>query len=242
MTQVRTVEKNQKLGVPHKEKESDVKPSNALPLQIHEAPDDNEETPDEGEIMVEEYAPFIEMIEEDYDVHEDMIGKEEIEIQEHIDAPLPKKTKPTLSSIGPPEAITFTHYELAQYKENDQNVISLNIAPMTMEREKGYEFDVSFMRHSDPSSVYKCKYCVKAFSNAEFLLKHTTSSHICLICCSFLENYNALNTHSKKHKTVTCHFCNKFCSSASNFRQHLKKIHSLCLPSHVGVIANEYLK
>lgn len=239
MTQVRTVEKNQKLGCHQKESLKVVK---ELTTKIQEALDDGHKiTGDSQQVtelqesltVEEEYEPEP-LIEESCDDYE---GQEHIEEPQEVELPYPKRFKTISTSFGAPKSITFTHYELEQYKENDQNIITLNVIPLMLVSDTGYQFDVSWISHSDPSSIYKCKYCIKAFSNAEFLLKHTISSHLCLICCAACENYKELSNHSKKHKTVTCHFCNKLCSSPSNFRQHLKKIHCLSnVPAHIGIL------
>lgn len=155
-------------------------------------------------------------------------------------SPPRKKLKPAQNSI--PESIVFTHYELSQYKEKEQNEIFINVAPLTVERPldgSNYEFDTTWISHADSSSIYKCKHCVKAFSNAEFLLKHTTSVHLCIHCLETFENYKDLVTHAKLHCDIDCHFCGKTCGSSANFRQHLKKQHQLNIPNHIGILQQE---
>lgn len=157
--------------------------------------------------------------------------------------PLYKKQKknPT-PKLQMPVSITYTHYELVAYKENDQNVITLNTYPALMELPKigKYTFDTSWIQHKPKEpTIFKCKLCVKAFSNVEFLLKHNLSCHYCLICSQMLDGYKDLTQHSKEHSSVVCHFCGKNCGSSSNFRQHLKKQHFLEFPSHIGILNDQ---
>lgn len=144
---------------------------------------------------------------------------------------------------GTPDSIVYTHYELVTSYENDQNVVSLNVSARCIERPKdgNYEFDSSWLDHqADAATIYKCQHCIKAFSNADFLLKHTLSSHLCLVCFESVDNYKELNKHSKNHTSVTCHFCDKTCGSTSIFRQHLKKNHKLQIPNHIGILSNSH--
>lgn len=159
-------------------------------------------------------------------------------VEEPVTLPVTKKTRlTTINHI--PESITYTHYELDHYKENGQNVIFLNVTADFLERPadgESYKFDSSWISHSDSSSIYKCKLCVKAFANAEFLLKHTISSHLCLLCLTTVDNYKELTNHSKQHSPVSCNFCSKHCGSPSQYRQHLKKQHMFQLPNHIGIL------
>lgn len=239
MTKVRSSEKNQKLGLQ--------KGNEAKSLKRSRPQDEVEDVEplievEDAELEVEDIAVIgVKNEEEEENPLVESLDFEEFMEDEHEQEKLTPKSSKS-SFVGIPEAITFTHYELEQYKENDRNVISLNVYPLMLASSEGYDFDISFISHSDSSFIYKCKHCIKAFSNAEFLLKHTISSHLCLICMYVSSNYKDLNTHLKKHKTVTCHFCNKTCSSPSSFRQHLRKVHDFNLPAHVGIISDEHLK
>ncbi|CRK86235.1 CLUMA_CG000041, isoform A [Clunio marinus] len=130
--------------------------------------------------------------------------------QDPLDEPQLKKTKLHQITNGLPSSITYTHYEFQQYIEQDQTVITLNVTPVTAERpEKGnYKFDPLLTNSCDTSSIYKCKHCIKAFSKAEFLLKHTTTSHLCLLCMEIASNYKELSDHMRKfHSSINCAFC-----------------------------------
>ena len=153
------------------------------------------------------------------------------------------------TTVRMPDSIVFTHYELQQESDpldEEQTVIILSVTPkhQTPTERGNYHFDTSWIysdEYANKNTIFKCKYCVKAFSNAEFLLKHTLSSHLCLICLETVENYKELNKHSKQHSNIVCHFCEKSCLSPSNFRQHLKKQHILRLPNHIGIISESSL-
>lgn len=184
------------------------------------------------------------------DTEENLKDREEVYDDNYIlpieDEPELKKPKVISQLIGSPECIFQTHFELEQYTEKDQNIITLNVVALCVERprEGSYKFDTSqVMQHADASAIYKCKMCVKAFSNAEFLVKHTTASHLCLICMAICENYKDLSKHTKEnHSVLVCHFCQKTCASSSNFRMHMKTKHMLNAPPHVGILGYKTLK
>lgn len=190
----------------------------------------------EEEVISDEYAVTCDDITED----DDQLLTEIIEVQKHeiepiklaITPPVPKRQK---LSAGLPDSIRYTSYEL---EKNDKNVITLNIATETMLRPKNsnYTFDSSFAHHHDESCVYQCKYCIKAFSNSEFLLKHTLHIHLCTICLEVSPTYKSSQIHSKMHKAISCPFCFKDCESPASYRQHLKKQHLLQIPLHIGIL------
>lgn len=156
-----------------------------------------------------------------------------------LEPPTKKQKKNPTQKVQTPLAIIYTHYELEAYKENDQNVIVINTYPVQMHLPKSgtYEFDTSWINHKpEEPTIFKCKLCVKAFSNVEFLLKHNLSCHHCLTCSQMFEGYKELTQHSREHLSVICHFCGKVCGSSSNFRQHLKRQHLLLFPSHIGIL------
>lgn len=155
--------------------------------------------------------------------------------------PPEKKPKPSLSMIGLPSSIVYTYYQLDHYKEKNQGIANLRITRQFQERPTNgnFIFDMTWMKKSHPDSIYKCEHCVKAFANAEFLLKHMISSHLCLICMEILENYKELSKHSKdQHSSIICPICNKSTISSLKYRQHLKKQHQLQIPAHIGILIN----
>lgn len=167
-----------------------------------------------------------------------------------VEEPVRKKLRPATSNVCIPESIVFTHYKLEQDndEQEEQPVIVLTVTPALQHIPKDgvYKFDTAWMKHENAraNSIFKCKYCVKAFSNADFLLKHTISCHLCLICLKTMENYKELFTHSQQHRRITCHFCDEHFTnifSSSKFRQHLKKQHSLKIPNHIGIIPETFL-
>lgn len=135
-------------------------------------------------------------------------------------------------------SFVYTHYELE--KESGQNVISLAISQKQLDlSEKDVEyisFDLSYMNHADDNFMYKCNFCVKAFSTSELLVKHTIISHLCVLCHKVFANYKELNMHVKNdpEKNLLCKFCdNNF--DHSSYRHHLKVKHKLTLPIHIGI-------
>jgi uncharacterized C2H2 Zn-finger protein len=168
---------------------------------------------------------------------DDEIIEESIEIRKEllkpISTPPPKKIK---LSAGLPSSVRFTNYELERL-DNDKIVINVTAATAFQPESGNYVFDTSFMEHRDSTCIYQCKYCVKAFSNSEFLLKHITAVHLCTICLSCSENYKALNSHMQSHIAVICPFCGKVATSPTSYRQHLKKQHLLYTPSHIGILS-----
>lgn len=133
---------------------------------------------------------------EEVEIEDEMYEPEDTQEVEDVKPaiePSPKKSKLRLHSQGgSPDSITYTHFELEHSNENDQNIITLNIRLQTIDRPKDgtFQFELSWIKHFDAAAIYQCRYCVKAFANAEYLLKHTVSSHICLICSRILDNYS----------------------------------------------------
>lgn len=202
-----------------------------------------QETVDETEeILMEEDAAMPDEVYENEDENYELKVEKtapEMEKEENFQIIVRPQTKRSRTSTGLPDSIVYTHYELAIRDESDQNVVVLNVTASVLMRPKegNYEFDTSWIdQEADEITIYKCQYCIKAFSTVDFLLKHTLSSHLCLICLETVENYKELNKHSKIHTSMKCHFCNKSCGSSSNFRQHLKKNHMLKIPNHVGIL------
>lgn len=243
MTQVRKCEQNQRSGATHRRQESTktiLAPATVqVPAQYEEATEDTsiEEVTEEDHFAL---ADDVSETEEDLKVL--TLAKLEPKLEPLIDIkPVVKKAKIAVTTCGLPESITYTHYELLQYVENNQNVFVINVSPRTLERplNSSYFFDTSWISNEDTTSVYKCKHCVKAFSNSAFLVKHSCNSHLCLICMGVVDNYKDLSKHSKDvHSLIKCNFCCKPCGSSANYRQHLKKQHLLNLPNHVGILSD----
>lgn len=243
MTQVRQSEKDMREGN-HKVK-FEVSKEN-IQSQIEEIEPIEEAIVTEESLMKEELTIADDVNSEpEEDMNEQDAILELIEDCQKVETePIQKKQKIANSqATGIPEMISFTHYELEQFIEKDQNIITLNVSSMSIDRpaQGNYEFDVDWLRHADQKYIYKCKYCIKAFANAEFLLKHMTASHICLVCLEILDNYKELNQHGKeKHKNIICPHCSRSWSSPASYRQHLKKQHYLQLPSHIGILTDYF--
>lgn len=220
MTTVRLVEQNQKLGL-----------TKTVPPVV---------------AIIEDPVRDCQLIEDDdieYEVapDEDEVHIESCEVEPIADEPVPKKLK-TNQPVCLPHAINCTNFELETSLENNQSICTFKISTAYLVRpEKGdFEFDVSYLDHADQSAIYKCRSCIKAFSTADFLLKHILASHLCIWCLASLENCRQLQEHSREaHSKMICSFCDKHCGSTVNFRKHLKKQHLLTnLPQHIAVLSS----
>lgn len=141
-----------------------------------------------------------------------------------------EETKPAEPSV------TFIDYILEHKEENNQKYVTVRVDKKNVKIRKKYEFNV--ISHSDPSTIYSCQYCVKAFGNLEFLMKHLTLCHICITCLAVKDTYNELNEHLKeshKDQLLKCPFCTTS-HSLKNFRPHIKKNHVKNLPNYYSVI------
>lgn len=237
MIQVRNSEQNLKSGEKAVKQETSL-----LAPRI-----DSTSTEEALETSYQEIAIDEEQLEDISEVHEDITTEDDLSEQYQVDEPLeekpvPKKPK-THAMIGIPDSIICTFYQLEHYSEKGQNVTTLNVTRLHQERPRQgtYTFNSSWISHSHLDTIYKCKYhgCIKAFANAEFLLKHMISSHLCLVCMDIVENYKDLNKHMKEnHQSIACPICDKPCGSTTHYRQHLKKQHRLQLPAHIGILSN----
>lgn len=167
------------------------------------------------------------------EIGEDFFEEKESQ-SERVCEPKRKKLKTSNSS----SSLLYTHYELE--KEDDENTITLLVTKkeMPIPTEPIY-FDSSsfdYMNHAEDACIYKCKYCVKAFSNSEHLVKHTVISHLCVFCYQIFPNFKELNLHSKnnKKKDLYCRICDDFIEH-SNFRQHLKVKHKITSSQNIGI-------
>lgn len=223
MMAVRLVEQNQKLGLPKTTIPFSSKPEEDPVLECQSIEDIVE-----YEMAHTEDEPPIETCE-----------IESIETGE----PLPTKKLKSNPPVCLPDSIICTNFELETSLENEQSIYSFKTSALCLvrsEKTDHFDFDVSYLDHADQSSIYKCRSCVKAFSTADFLLKHILASHICIWCLACLENCKQLQEHSRQvHSKIVCPFCEKFCGSTVNFRKHLKKQHLLTnLPQHLGILCS----
>lgn len=141
---------------------------------------------------------------------------------------------------GFPDSIIITHYTLEKLKDNDQNVAVLNVSSIEIQqnsKDGQFTIDDSWLKDADPSVIYRCKYCMKAFSNASYLLQHVKSSHLCIHCLLILPSYKSLNQHYKDdHSVIICSLCQRQFNTSVSYRQHLKKNHLLSLPAHISIL------
>lgn len=87
-------------------------------------------------------------------------------------------------------------------------------------------------------SIYKCKYCPKAYASGHHLMMHTRKVHMCQYCLSVFEKVNDLYKHAKEtHKTFECLMCSCKFRSNGNLRQHMRAYHSIFLPAYVSLIS-----
>jgi len=196
---------------------------------VEDDADDNEGFVKETEIS-EEHHVFYEESDEDDDY-----------VPEAIVEPPPKKVAKVTPSpqCGAPQSLIALQYSLEKI-EGEQRIIMLisNNVIMTPDSEGNYnlEQDEAIINHSDSAYIYKCRHCPKAFGSANYLLQHNKTSHLCLICLENFTNYIELNKHVRQdHSQTPCPFCVKSLT-LPNYRQHLKKQHSLQLPAYIGVL------
>lgn len=188
MRKVRSAEQSLKLGT-HKRESYCETSSSSVALIEDQAPAMLEESICDETLRENMCYEEVEIEDETYESED----TQEVEDAKPAIEPLPKKSKPREpSQNGLPDSITYTHFELEHSKENDQNLITLNIRLQTVDRPKDgtFQFELSWIEHFDVAAIYQCRYCVKAFANAKYLLKHVCSSHICLICSRILDNYS----------------------------------------------------
>lgn len=89
----------------------------------------------------------------------------------------------------------------------------------------------------DGTSIFKCKYCPKAFATPYHLMIHTRKSHVCQHCLQGFDKPTDLYKHIKeKHNQFECLLCGRVFKSNSNLRQHMRKMHSIFLPAHVSLL------
>lgn len=89
-------------------------------------------------------------------------------------------------------------------------------------------------------SIYKCKYCPKAYASAHHLMMHTRKVHMCQYCLAVFEKVSDLYKHSKEtHKTFNCLMCDCVFRSNGNLRQHMRSYHSIFLPAYVSLLSVE---
>lgn len=99
-----------------------------------------------------------------------------------------------------------------------------------------------YMDNRNDSSIKKCTYCNRMFVCEAMLKRHIAARHsekkkvnraiiikenkkekyYCEVCKTFLNSLDNYNKHLKKHKTLTCHICNRVCISNSRLELHLR--------------------
>lgn len=134
--------------------------------------------------------------------------------------------------------VTITNYSLVYKEENNHLTAKINIEHKLMDNSGDEEFMLEkWLENQQPASVYSCSYCVKGFSNTDFLLKHISSCHLCLTCFKICENNKDLSQHMKIHSTekLVCPFCGKVCTY-NIYRPHIRKQHVSNMPYYIGVL------
>ena len=105
-------------------------------------------------------------------------------------------------------------YETNPELDNDpqKRVFYLSVKPTVVERQpNGFLIEDPSLMDSieEPDVLFKCKFCIKAFSIASYLLIHVRKSHLCGSCLKCFKSYQELNLHVKTVHTIsTCPFCN----------------------------------
>lgn len=125
-----------------------------------------------------------------------------------------------------------------------KRVFYLSVKPAIVERQQnGFLIEDPSLMDSveEPDVLFKCKFCIKAFSIASYLLIHVRKSHLCGSCLKCFKSYQDLNIHVKTAHTIsTCPFCkDRTFSNIPSYRYHLKKIHQLVLPPYMSLVLME---
>lgn len=126
----------------------------------------------------------------------------------------------------------------------EKRVFYLSVKPTIVERQQnGFLIEDPSLMDSieEPDVLFKCKFCIKAFSIASYLLIHVRKSHLCGSCLKCFKSYQDLNIHVKTAHTIsTCPFCNdRTFTNAPSYRYHLKKSHQLVLPPFMSLVLME---
>lgn len=188
---------------------------------------------DEARLDLEEE----ETIQDSIAFDDDSFIPEEVIEMPFQDEALVEDQKPTEELKEPSEpSVTFIDYVLEHKEENGQKCVTVRVDKKKVKIRKKYEFNV--ISHSDRNSIYSCQYCVKAFGNLDFLMKHLSLCHLCTFCLTVKDTYNDLNEHLKEsHKDqLKCPFCT-ISLNLKAFRPHIKKNHVTNLPNYYSIIA-----
>lgn len=171
MNKVRKSEMNLRNGV--------MPPPKTEPIKEHEAIEEQSEA-----LIEEDVEVVFETVTDDQAAEETQhIPEQEIEeIEESLDEiyeEAPCKKYKTARSKQLSGTITLTHYDLVQ---SDSKTIILDVSPREFSLDEDrLEFDLSWINNlpSDQDTVFRCKHCVKAFSNAGIKITYIgdSSSH-----------------------------------------------------------------
>lgn len=208
-------------------------------VSIHQADQQEIETVQENEI--DTCSIEISYKTEDVDDQQEIIESQESSPATQLvtkSSNEPKRKKIKTSNNSTTTFLMYTHYDLE--KDEDENRITLAISKREMEfSSEPINFDSSslgYMTHAEDSCIYKCSYCVKAFSNSEHLVKHTVISHLCVLCHEIFPNFKELNLHTKNNtkKDLYCRLCNDYFEHSA-FKQHLKVKHKISSSPQIGI-------
>lgn len=128
--------------------------------------------------------------------------------------------------------------------ENSKNIKTMSISTIVPNRLDDFADFYSFIEHDDRNdeTIYKCKYCPKAFSTAEHLILHNRKVHLCQHCLEPFAMTSDLSKHTKEvHRAFDCLICDKSFRSNGNLRQHMRNNHSIYLPAQVTLMAADKL-
>lgn len=151
-----------------------------------------------------------------------------------------------ICTVPPFIVIPKISYETNPDLDNDpqKRVFYISVKPTVVERQQnGFLIEDPSLMDSveEPDVLFKCKFCIKAFSIASYLLIHVRKSHLCGSCLKCFKSYQDLNLHVKTAHTVsTCPFCNdRTFTNVPSYRYHLKKSHQLVLPPFMSLVLME---
>lgn len=126
--------------------------------------------------------------------------------------------------------------------ENSEFIKTMNITKIIPNSIDEYSEFYSFIEEDERNAetIYKCKYCPKAFSTGDHLIVHNRKVHLCQHCLEPFSLTSDLSKHTKEmHQTFDCLICDRSFRSNGNLRQHMRNNHSIFLPAQVTLMPAE---
>lgn len=149
-------------------------------------------------------------------------------------------TNNNLSSSSPSSTTTITSTSTPSTTTVSQ-IRMFDMAPVEVNATSGINIkdsDDEETNIENLNTMYKCKYCPRAYSTSHYLIKHARKSHYCQFCMKGFEKTDDLFKHTRKvHNNFQCTLCKRDFTCNSNLRQHMKRIHNVILPPHTSILS-----